>query len=176
VPGEKPALVDYYGDAYGPGPMVLFRQLEVLTSRDQVLAAIKSVLGHQHAISMDDVVNALATSTGLDLTAYSAAWIHGTGKPAWPTISVSYNAGMLTIHQATSPDKKCKFHVALDGDMPGQQTLVEVDTFRNGTDQTIPVTPPAYTVTSTVLDPLGECLVYGASFAAPAHFNPWHMH
>ena len=38
VPGDKPALFDYYGDVYGPGPMVLFRQLEVLTSREQVLA------------------------------------------------------------------------------------------------------------------------------------------
>ena len=71
VPGEKPALFDYYGDAYGPGPMVLFRQLEVLTSRDQVLAALKSVLGHQHALSVDDLVAALAQNTGLDLTAFA---------------------------------------------------------------------------------------------------------
>ena len=31
VPGEQPALFDYYGDVYGPGPMILFRQIEVLT-------------------------------------------------------------------------------------------------------------------------------------------------
>jgi aminopeptidase N len=173
VPADKPALVDYYGDAYGPGPMVLFRQLEVLTSRDQVLAAIKSVLGHQHTISVDDVVAALAQSTGLDLTAYSAAWIHGSGKPAWPTVQLMYANGSLHVVQATSTDKRCKFHVALDGDQAGQQTLVEVDTFRNGVDQTLAVTPPSYAVTSVVLDPLGECLVYGAAFVAPRRFNPW---
>jgi len=177
VPGDKPALVDYYGDAYGPGPMVLFRQLEVLTSRDQVLAAIKSVLGHQHALSVDDVVAALAQSTGLDLTAYSAAWIHGSGKPAWPTVQVSYTpgtgTGTLSVTQVTSTDKRCKFHVALDGDQAGQQTLVAVDTFRDGLMQAIPVATPSYPVTNIVLDPLGECLVYGAAFVAPARFNPW---
>ena len=57
--GDKPALFDYYGDVYGPGPMVLFRQLEVLSSRDAVLAAIKSVLGTPHALSVDDLVAAL---------------------------------------------------------------------------------------------------------------------
>ncbi|MBV8757877.1 MAG: hypothetical protein JO257_11390 [Deltaproteobacteria bacterium] len=172
-PTDKPKLVDYYGDAYGPGPMVLFRQLEVLTSRDQVLTAIKSVLGHQHAISIDDVVAALQTSTGLDLSAYKAAWIHGSGKPAWPTVMTTYANGSLHVTQVTSTDKRCKFHVGLDGDQPGQQTLVAVDTFRDGLDQTIPVTAPAYPVTSVVLDPLAECLVYGAGFTAPARINPW---
>jgi aminopeptidase N len=176
VPDEKPALFDYYGDAYGPGPMVLFRQLEVLTSRDQVLAALKTVLGHQRALSVDELIAALSQSTGLDLTAYSDAWIHGTGKPQWPTIAVQYNAGTLTVHQATAPERRCKFHVALDGDNAGETALVEVDTFRNGTDQTIPVTPPTFAVTSTVIDPLGECLVYGASFVRPARFNPWVTH
>jgi aminopeptidase N len=177
VPGDKPALVDYYGDAYGPGPMVLFRQLEVLTSRDQVLAAIKSVLGHQHAISVDDVVAALAQSTGLDLTAYSAAWIHGSGKPGWPTVQVNYTpaAGTSALHvvQVTSPDKRCKFHIGLDGDTAGQQTLVAVDTFHDGLDQTLQVATPPYTVTTIVLDPLAECLVYSAAFTAPRRFNPW---
>lgn len=177
VPGDKPALVDYYGDAYGPGPMVLFRQLEVLTSRDQVLAAIKSVLGHQHALSVDELVTALAQSTGLDLSAYSAAWIHGSGKPAWPTVQVNFTPAMgtstLSVRQVTSPDKRCKFHVGLEGDQPGQQTLVAVDTFRDGLTQSIPVATPAYAVTNVVLDPLGECLVYGAAFRAPARFNPW---
>ena len=177
MPDDKPELFDYYGDAYGPGPMVLFRQLEVLTSRDQVLTAIKSVLGHPHALSVDEVVAALSQSTGLDLTAYSAAWIHGSGKPAWPTVQVSYTpaAGTSTLNvtQVTSTDKRCKFHVALDGDTAGQQTLVAVDTFRDGLMQSIPVATPPYTVTNIVLDPLGECLVYGAAFVAPARFNPW---
>jgi len=173
VPADQPQLVDYYGDAYGPGPMVLFRQLEALTSRDQVLAALKSVLGHPHAMSVDDVVAALSTSTGLDLTAYSAAWIHGSGKPVWPTVMATYTTGSLHVTQTTAPEKRCKFHIALDGANAGEQTLVAIDTFHDGLDQTIPVTAPAYAVTSVVVDPLSECLVYGASFVPPVHFNPW---
>ena len=76
----------------------------------------------------------------------------------------------------TATDKRCKFHVGLEGDQPGQQTLVAVDTFRDGLDQTIPVPTPIYTVSSIVLDPLGECLVYGAAFTAPPRFNPWAAH
>jgi len=63
--------------------MILFRQIEVLSSRAQVLAAIATLLGEPRAISVDDVVAALETSTGLDLDAYAAAWIHGTGAPVW---------------------------------------------------------------------------------------------
>src|SRR3569623_1911021 len=173
VPADQPQLVDYYGDAYGPGPMVLFRQLEALTSRDQVLAALKRVLGHPHAMSVDDVVAALSTSTGLDLTAYSAAWIHGSGKPVWPTVMATYTTGSLHVTQTTAPEKRCKFHIALDDANAGEQTLVAIDTFHDGLDQTIPVTAPAYAVTSVVVDPLSECLVYGASFVPPVHFTPW---
>ena len=180
VPGDKPALFDYYGDAYGPGPMVLFRQLEVLTSRDQVLAAIRSVLGHPHALSVDEVVAALSQSTGLDLTAYAAAWIHGTGKPAWPTVQLTFTPGTttstLTVHQATSTERRCKFHVALDGANAGEQQLVAVDTYNGGVDQTLSVPTPAFAVTSVVLDPLAECLVFGAAFTAPPRFNPWVTH
>jgi len=180
VPDDKPALFDYYGDAYGPGPMVLFRQLEALTSRDQVLAALKSVLGHPHALSVDDLVAALATSTGLDLTAYSAAWIHGTGKPVWPTVMLTFTPGTgtstLVVHQATSPEKTCKFHVGLMGANAGEQQLVEVDTFRNGIDQTISVPTPAFTVASVILDPLAECLVFPAAFTAGPRIEPWVAH
>jgi aminopeptidase N len=180
VPDDKPMLFDYYGDAYGPGPMVLFRQLEALTSRDQVLAAIKSVLGHPHALSIDDLVAALSTSTGLDLTAYSAAWIHGTGRPVWPQVMTTFTPGTgtstLTVHQVTAQNRTCKFHVGLEGANAGEEQLVEVDTYRNGVDQTISVPTPAFTVSSVSLDPLAECLVYGAGFTAAPRIEPWVTH
>lgn len=163
VPGEMPALFDYYGDVYGPGPMVLFHQLEVMTSRQQVLAAIKTLLGRAHAISVDDVLAALETSTGLDLDAYAAAWIKGTGNPPWPRYAMTYTSGTLTLTQTnkTAMPRGCKFHVALKGANATDVQLVEVDT-RTNVDQTISVTP-AFTVTALDLDPLAECLVFKQS-------------
>jgi aminopeptidase N len=158
--------------------MVLFRQLEVLTSRDQVLAAIKSVLGHPHSLSIDELVTALSMNTGLDLTSYAAAWLHGMGKPAWPTVNATFTASTstLTVHQTTSPNRTCKFHIALQGATPDEQQLVEVDTFRNGLDQTISVPTPAFTVTDVLIDPLNECLVYGSGVIAAQRIEPWVAH
>jgi aminopeptidase N len=174
VPGDKPALFDYYGDVYGPGPMILFRQLEVMTSRPQVIAAIASVLGTAHAISVDDVVAALSAKTGLDLTAYAAAWIHGSGAPEWPVINATYTAatGMLHVTQTKGTARRCKFHVGLKGANAGELALVEVDTFKNGLDQTLPVVAPAFTVTQTVLDPSSECLVFPGTLARQVP-HPW---
>lgn len=164
VPGEKPALFDYYGDVYGPGPMILFRQIEVLSTRAQVLAAIATLLGEPRAISVDDVVAALETSTGLDLDAYAAAWIRGTGAPVWPKLDTTYTPGAgtstLRVRVTAGDTRRCKFHIGLAGANPGEVVRVEVDTFRNGIDQTLSLPTPAFTVTSHQIDPLRECLVY----------------
>jgi aminopeptidase N len=177
VPGEMPELFDYYGDAYGEGPMILFRQLEVLTSRDAVLAAIASVLGHRHVLSVDDLIAALADKTGLDLDAYAAAWVHGTGKPVWPHVTLTFTPGtgtsMLAVHQTMALEKRCKFHVAIVGANPGEVVEVAVDTFRDGTDQTLSVPTPAFAVTGTTLDPHHECLVFGSAIQGPAPAPAW---
>ena len=100
-----------------PGPMVLFRQLEVLTSRDAgARRAARRVLGQPHAISVDDVVAALPATTGLDLTAYAAAWIHGTGTPdvADGQHRCSPRAparARSPSHQVKGAERRCKFHV-----------------------------------------------------------------
>lgn len=174
VPGDKPALFDYYGDVYGPGPMILFRQLEVMTSRDQVIAAIASVLGQPRALSVDEVVAALSAKTGLDLTAYAAAWIHGSGAPEWPVINATYSAvaGTLHVTQTKGTTRRCKFHVGLKGAGAGELALVEVDTFKNGIDQTLTVPAPAFAVTQTVLDPQSECLVFAGTLARQVS-HPW---
>lgn len=166
VPLEQPELFDYYGDVYGPGPMIFFRQLEVLTSRAQVLAGIQMVLGQQRALSVDELVAALETSTGLDLDAYATAWVRGTGAPGWPRYNVTFTAGAGTSSLALVQTNKgpnprgCKFHVALRGATPSDEVLVEVNTFSGGVDQTLQIPTPAFTVTDVVLDPGAECLVY----------------
>lgn len=174
VPMDQPELFDYYGDVYGPGPMVLFRQLEVLTSRDQVLAALQMVLGQQRALSVDELLAALSTSTGLDLTDYANAWIKGTGRPNWPTVATTWHPGaaagdpgsldvVVTSHSTTP--RGCKFHVAL-GDDGTNAIEVAVDTFHNGQTQSIAVPTPAFTVTKIGLDPEHECLVFPAAATA----------
>lgn len=173
VPLEKPALFDYYGDVYGPGPMILFRQLEALSSRAQVLAALASVLGSPRALSVDELVAALAAKTGLDLAGYADAWIEGTGAPQWPRATVSFNPpSTLRVIVTAGTPKRCKFSVALT-DGGANRMIVPVDTFRNGLDQTITVTP-GFTVAQTVLDPLHECLVLPQAFIeTPRAWHPW---
>jgi aminopeptidase N len=166
VPMEMPALFDFYGDAYGAGPMILFHQLEVMTSRDQVLGAIKTLLGQPRAIGVDDVLAALEQSTGLDLDAYASTWLRGTGAPDWPRYSLVFTpgAGTSTLaldHVNEKPVARgCRFHVALQGANPGEEQLVAIDTWSGGADQTLTVPTPSFTVTRLVLDPRAECLVY----------------
>jgi aminopeptidase N len=174
-----PALVDYYGYVYGPGPLILFLQIEKLSSREAVLTAIESLLGTPRALSVAEVETALADATGLDLDAYFAAWVHGAGAPAWPRIRATYDGGtgMLTVSQTNQASgvRPCKFKVELRGDAVGDSLAVDVDTFTNGPDQVIAVTPaPAFPVTQTVLDPDFECLVQAATTVAkPLDRHPW---
>jgi aminopeptidase N len=173
VPMEKPPLFDYYGDVYGPGPMILFRQLEVLSSRAQVLDALKSVLGSPRALSVDELVAALAEKTGLDLSSYTAAWIKGTGVPVFPSATATFTEpSTLHVVITTAPEKRCKFSVALT-DGAANRMIVPVDTFRNGVDQTLTVNP-GFTVTTTEIDPNSECLIRSTAFAPEIRVpNPW---
>jgi aminopeptidase N len=179
IPDDHPDLLSYYGDVYGPGPMILFHQLETLTSRTQVLAAIASVLGHPHALSVDELLDALTAHTGIDAKAYATGWLHGTGVPAWPKFSLTYTPGAgtstLELHQ-TNPGAAaigCRFHVALT-DGASQSVMVAVDTHANGPAQTLSLPTPAFTVTYVDVDPLHECLVFkDSSTPRTAPRNPW---
>jgi len=181
VPLDHPELFSYYSQVYGPGPMVLFRQLEVMSSRAQVLAAIKSVLGQPHALAVSDLIAALQQNTGIDLTQYAQAWITGTGAPSWPRFFLQFTAGTgtssLLVHQINpgSVPRGCKFHVALHGALISDVAMVAVDTFANGSDQTLSVPTPAFTVASIEIDPLNECLVFldsSSPIIAPVT-EPW---
>jgi hypothetical protein len=85
--------------------------------------------------------------------------------------------GTLAVNQtniATAGNRRCAFHVELRGANPGEVVSVLVDTFRNGTAQNLLVTTPAFAVTSTVLDPGSECLVYNNGIVhLPLRHAPW---
>ena len=179
VPGDQPRLFDYYGDTYGEGPMILFHQIEGMSSREQVIAGLKTLLGSQHAIGVDDVVAALSQSTGMDLTEYAAAWIHGTGAPDWPKYNVTFTAGSgtsmlaLTMLNKKTMPRGCRFKVLLEGANTGESYLMDVDT-RTNQDQTLSLPTPSFTVTKVTLDPYAECLVYKMSGTPRVtRVNPW---
>lgn len=184
VPGEKPELIDYYGDVYGPGPMILFRQLEALYSRDAVMEALGTLLGEQRAIGIDDVQLALEEATGADLSGYFATWVHGEGAPQWPRFTVALaaeGAGLrLTVSQenAEAGLYGCAFHIALLGENE-EELLVRVDLGPDGQAVFEDVVNPKFAVVDTLFDAKRECLAFEnvatATGAPPKRerINPW---
>lgn len=181
VPEERPPLLDYYGEVYGPGPMILFRQLESLFSREAVLNAIATLLGEPRALSMDEVQVALEESISVDLDEYVDGWLRGTGAPVWPEFTVTTSgAGPgaidVTVTQVTpAQPRACAFAVRLTGAAP--EDVLDVRFTRGGIDAgltEIVVANPTFAVTGTQLDPLGECLAYATSATrAPRHPRGW---
>jgi aminopeptidase N len=168
VPTDSPALFAYYGDAYGPGPMVLFHQLEGIYGRPAVITALQSLLGHEHAISIDDVQAALEASTGADLTTYFDGWVKGSGVPAWPEATVtvtdmgggSYQVG-AALATADGVTRACDFSVRLSGSA-GQTYDVPLQFGVSSVSSAPQTVTPGFTVTSHSVDPDAKCLVWEA--------------
>ncbi|MEZ4308582.1 MAG: M1 family aminopeptidase [Polyangiaceae bacterium] len=83
-----PHVSQFYGDVYGPGPMVLFLQLEALIGRAAVLDGIEAFLGPAGGRSVAELAAALSKAAGVDLGPYFDAWVFGAGVPEWPTLKV----------------------------------------------------------------------------------------
>jgi aminopeptidase N len=185
VPEERPPLLDYYGHVYAPGPMILFRQLEVLYSREAVLEAIAAVLGEERALSVDEVQVALEDATGADLDEYFDVWVRGTGAPVWPEFTIATSdagpgAVDVTVTQtAPAEPRPCGFAVRLTGANP--EDVLDVRFTRGGLagemTETVAANVP-FAITGTELDPLAECLAYPAAAATRAPrrapgWTPW---
>jgi aminopeptidase N len=162
--------------------MILFHQIEQLSSRDQVLAALHALLGSPDAIGVADVEAALEQSTGLDLQAYFAAWMKGAGAPVWPKVDATWvpapqppgGALHVSVVNATAiGGKTCKFDVELRDAAGASALRVSVDTFRDGNDQSFTISDQGFTVSTVVLDPDAKCLVYPASTAFTPHAPDW---
>jgi aminopeptidase N len=153
LPVEK-----FYGDVYGPGPMVLYVQLETMFGRKAVLDGIKSFLAEPGARSVADLQAALAKSTGQDLGAYFDAWVFGKGVPEWPTFAISTaqtgDQVTVTVTQQNASGKLygCKVDVQVDG--ATQVVMATVDFGAAPTSKTATATVTlAEPVMGTVLDP-----------------------
>jgi aminopeptidase N len=153
-----PSVDQFYGDVYGPGPMVLYLQLEALIGRPSVLKGIQSFLAQPGARSVDDLRKALEAASGKDLAAYFNAWVFGKGKPAWPTFDVkaSQAAGTatVTVTQQNAAGKvfPCAVEVNIEGATKSARVVVDFGTAPANATATATV-PFEEAVTSTVLDP-----------------------
>jgi aminopeptidase N len=184
VPDGQPALLDYDGDAYGPGPMVLFRQLEALFDRDAVLAAIGTLLGEERAIGVAEVQAALEASTGAQLGGYFERWVYGSGAPAWPEVEVAWAPGAaegsvdVTVRQLLADGEApagCAFAVRLFGATAEELEDVWFDFGVDGAAELTVTATLAFTVTDHCVDPDAFVLVYDvtADAAALLLLPPW---
>lgn len=154
-----PPVHEFYGDVYGPGPMLLFVQLEPLIGRAAVLEGIASFLQGEGAKSVDELRVALETASGEDLAVYFDTWVMGTGAPTYPTFSVETapdgNGNVIvTVTQAPGPDGA--FPCAVEVDLVGAttSTTAVADFGLAPTMNEVQVVVPfAESVVSTAIDP-----------------------
>ena len=182
VPAEPVPLLDYYGHVYGPGPMILFRQLEALFDREAVMAALTSLLGSPRAVSVAEVQHALEQTTGTDLSHYFASWVHGRGDPTWPRIAVSlsepipgtYHAELTTLHEPGPIGLAFAIHFV---GPQNERHEVWVDLGVRGKPTTMIQVNPGFRVSDVIIDPHGHTLAFESSssrdIVAGTHSHPW---
>jgi aminopeptidase N len=130
---EPPPSVEvFYGDVYGPGPMVLFVQLESLLGRDVVLDAVAAFLDGGGARSVDDLRLALEAASGEDLQPYFDAWVVGVGAPSWPAFvatAESLAPGMVTVDVTQETEGGDPFPCLIEVELQGATItqIVEID-------------------------------------------------
>lgn len=181
-PTDNPSVESFYGDVYGPGPMVLFVQLEPMIGRAAILAAIKAFLAEPGAKSVNDLRGALEKASSKDLKKYFDAWVTGAGEPEWPTFAVSFDevGDQLTVtvtqQNASGVLYGCKVEVAIAG--PSATARATVDFGLAPTSATASTTITfAGARTSVRLDPdhkvIGRAVGASNGFAAPASLPVW---
>lgn len=153
-----PEVQTFYGDTYGPGPMVLYIQLEAMLGRKTVLAGIQGFLQQPGARSVADLCKALSTAAGQDLKPYFNTWVFGSGKPEWPSFAVSTaqtgDQVTVTVTQQNASKKLygCKLEILVQGDTQSATAVIDFGlTPQSATaNATVTLVGP---VKATVLDP-----------------------
>lgn len=175
-PTDNPPVEQFYTDVYGPGPMVLFVQLEPLLGRPAVLNGIKAFLSAGGARSVDDLRTELGKAGGKDLTAYFNAWVTGPGAPEWPKFDVttSQAGGQLTVTVTQNNASNVIYGCKVDIDVAGKRATVDfgVAPTNKTATATIPFTGTATPIT---VDPDHKVInrpgIQG--FAPPAKKRVW---
>ncbi len=163
VPNERPPLIEYYGDVYGPGPMILFRQLEAIFDRASILTALKTLLGQERAIGVADVKKALENATSSNLDSYFESWVYGQGVPRWPQYRVStqpVTKGVKVDVEQLEANKDlfgCAFTISLRGDNDQAMDL-RVNLGVDGKALWTTTVAPGFEVVDFRFDTGNECL------------------
>jgi aminopeptidase N len=172
-----PAVQDFYGDVYGPGPMVFYVQLESLLGRKVVLDGIKKFLAQPGALAVADLEKAMEASSGLDLKPYFNVWAFGKGKPEWPTLAVSTaqtgNTVTVTVTQKNASKKLygCKVEVEVVGATTSAMATIDFGTAPASDTATAMVTL-AEPVVGTTLEPRHRLVARLAKAGVPAAPEP----
>jgi aminopeptidase N len=172
-----PAVQDFYGDVYGPGPMVFYVQLESLLGRKVVLDGIKKFLAQPGALAVADLEKAIEASSGLDLKPYFDVWAFGKGKPEWPTLAVSTaqtgNTVTVTVTQQNASKKLygCKVEVEVLGATTKAMATIDFGTAPKSDTATATVTL-AEPVVGTTLEPRHRLVARLAKAGVPAAPEP----
>jgi aminopeptidase N len=172
-----PAVQDFYGDVYGPGPMVFYVQLESLIGRKVVLDGIKAFLAQPGARSVADLEKAIEASSGQDLKPYFDVWAFGKGKPEWPTLAVSTaqvgDIVTVTVTQQNASKKLygCKVEVEVVGATTSATAVIDFGTAPKSDTATATVTL-AEAVVSTKLEPRHRLVARLAKPGVPAQAEP----
>lgn len=165
-----PAIQDFYGDVYGPGPM-MFVQLESLVGRAAVIDGIGHFLAAPGARTFDDLRVALDAASGASLAPYFEAWVFGAGAPEWPTFAITASQVgdqvTVTATQQNASGKRygCKLEVEVHGATSSALATIDFGVAPTGSTASAHVTL-AEPVTSTVFDPHHR--VIGRVAGAPA--------
>jgi aminopeptidase N len=172
-----PAVQDFYGDVYGPGPMVFYVQLESLIGRKGVLDGIKAFLAKPGALAVADLQKALEASSGQDLKPYFDVWAFGKGKPEWPTLAVSTaqvgDMVTVTVTQQNASKKLygCKVEVEVVGATTSATAVVDFGTTPTSDTKAATVTL-VEPVVSTKLEPRHRLIARLAKPGVPAQAEP----
>lgn len=171
-----PALDDFYGDVYGPGPVVLYLQLESLFGRAKVLSAIQKFLENTGGRDVEhDLKGQLEAATGKDLTSYFDAWVLGSGVPEWPTFQITTSqvgdqvTVTLTQQNASKKVYPCKVEVMVQGATQSALATVEFSVGSTNAAASTVVTL-AEPVMGTTFDPNHR--VIGRVMGAPLTLDP----
>jgi aminopeptidase N len=153
-----PDVQDFYSDVYGPGPMVLYLQLEALIGRPAVLQGIIQFLSQPGGRSVEALKDALAEASGKNLDAYFNAWVFGQGKPEWPAFEIETSqAGGETTVTVTQKNPSgtlypCAVEVELQSADGATRALVDFGLEPKSATATASV-KFSEPITKTVLDP-----------------------
>ena len=168
-PTDDPApdVQSFYGDVYGPGPMVLYLQLEPLIGRPAVLQGIKTFLSTPGGRSVVELKDALAQAAGKNLDAYFDAWVFGKGKPEWPSFAVKADEVggevTVTVTQQSASGKLygCAVEVEVKGATKSARAVVDFGLAPSNAMATA-MTTLGEPVTNVILDPDNRLIGWNA--------------